>query len=241
MGYRRVEAGRGFAWYGEGWRLFMLDPGTWIVFAVLLIVLVVLLNTVPVLGPLLFSLIAPGLAGGLLYAAREISMQRKMEFNQLFVAFREPALRNPMLRLGAVLIGANLLLVLLGLLIIGGGLGLAGTVMEPGNHMMGARFGIGLLLAMLLMMAVGLLVAMAFLYAIPLVMFADAGPGAAMKASFGAGLANILPLSLFGIVYVVLAVLAAIPAGLGFLLLLPVSFGALYASYRDIFEPPPVS
>jgi uncharacterized membrane protein len=44
-----------------------------------------------------------------------------------------------------------------------------------------------------------------------------------------------LPLLVFGLVYLVLAVAAVIPLGLGFLVLGPVTVCAVYASYREIF------
>jgi uncharacterized membrane protein len=40
---------------------------------------------------------------------------------------------------------------------------------------------------------------------------------------------------LFGAVWLGLSILAAIPIGLGFLVLLPVTICALYCSYRDIY------
>ena len=47
-----------------------------------------------------------------------------------------------------------------------------------------------------------------------------------------------MPFLLFDLVVLVLAVIAAIPFGLGFLLLGPVLVGAAYAGYRDIFVSP---
>jgi uncharacterized membrane protein len=43
-------------------------------------------------------------------------------------------------------------------------------------------------------------------------------------------------MSIFGIILMVMAFFAMLPIGLGLLLLLPVFSGAVYASYRDIFE-----
>ncbi len=45
-----------------------------------------------------------------------------------------------------------------------------------------------------------------------------------------------MPFLVYGVLMFVLAVVAAIPLGLGFILLLPVAAGSLYASYVDIFE-----
>lgn len=237
MQARSVDFGKGLSWFGDGWTLFMRNPGMWIVFMILLFVIAVVLSLVPLLGQLLLALIMPGLIGGVLYAARELSEQRAMDINHLFVAFKEDGTRNAVLVLGAVMLGANILFILITLVFIGTGMGMAG-MMQGGNHeAMAAGLGVGMLLAMLLLSVLGLLLSMAFFYAIPLVMFAAAKPVDAMKSSFAACLANILPLLLFGVIYIVLAMVAVLPFGLGLLVLLPVTFGAIYTSYRDVFAP----
>ena len=44
-----------------------------------------------------------------------------------------------------------------------------------------------------------------------------------------------IPFTLYSLVLLVLAVIAAIPLGLGFLVLIPVAIASIYAAYRDIF------
>jgi uncharacterized membrane protein len=60
---------------------------------------------------------------------------------------------------------------------------------------------------------------------------------AAMRMSFVGCLKNVLPFLLYGIVMLILSFLAAIPVGLGFLILFPVMMASMYTSYRDIFYP----
>lgn len=233
-----VDVGKGLAWYGDGWGIFTRNPGMWIVLMILLLVIAAVLNLVPLLGPLLFALLLPGLFGGVLYAAREASEQREMDVSHLFIGFKDSAMRNALLVLGAVLLGANILFMFFALLLIGSGMGMAGMLHHGEHEMLAAGLGAGMLLALLLLSLLGLLLSMVFLYAVPLVMFAAAEPVAAMKSSFAACLSNILPLLLFGVIYIVLATIAVLPFGLGLLVLLPVTFGALYASYRDIYAVP---
>jgi uncharacterized membrane protein len=87
------------------------------------------------------------------------------------------------------------------------------------------------------MVALGLSIPlmMAAWFAPLLVAFKDMPAVAAMKLSFLACIKNIIPLQLYTITMVVLAVIAAMPYGLGFFLLVPVLFASLYASYEDIF------
>ena len=60
-------------------------------------------------------------------------------------------------------------------------------------------------------------------------------PVEALKASFNACLKNTLPFLVYGLVVMVLLFFAALPVGLGFLVLIPVLSGSVYVSYRDIF------
>ena len=60
-------------------------------------------------------------------------------------------------------------------------------------------------------------------------------PVDALKASFNACLKNFLSLLVYGLIVMVLMFFAALPAFLGFLVLIPVLFGSVYVSYRDIF------
>lgn len=106
--------------------------------------------------------------------------------------------------------------------------------------MMGHRGGAGLalggaMLGILVALALGVPLAMATWFATPLVLFNNMAPFNAMHASFFACLKNIVPFLLYGVISLVLAIIAAIPFGLGFLVLIPVIIGSVYAGYRDVF------
>ena len=58
-----------------------------------------------------------------------------------------------------------------------------------------------------------------------------------MGSSLRANLRNILPLLVSGVLYLFVAVLATLPLLLGWIVLLPVSVGMLYRSYKDLYEP----
>jgi uncharacterized membrane protein len=76
---------------------------------------------------------------------------------------------------------------------------------------------------------------MAVWFAPPLVVFHDLGAGEAMKSSFVACLRNVVPFLVYGVILLLLSMLASLPFGLGWLVLGPVLAGSLYTSYRDIF------
>ena len=56
-----------------------------------------------------------------------------------------------------------------------------------------------------------------------------------MKASFGASMRNFGAIIVALLIFLVLAVLASIPFGLGWLVLGPVAIGTYYASWREVF------
>ncbi len=60
-------------------------------------------------------------------------------------------------------------------------------------------------------------------------------PVEAMKASFAACLKNTVPFLVYGALYLVAAIVASIPFGLGWIVLVPVLMLTMYVSYKDIF------
>ena len=70
----------------------------------------------------------------------------------------------------------------------------------------------------------------------PLVAFHDLSPISALIKGFAACAHNAGTFAVFGFTMAVLHLIAALPAGLGLIILLPVVIGALHASYRDVFS-----
>ncbi len=99
-----------------------------------------------------------------------------------------------------------------------------------------AALGVGAVLALLLTLLLGVPLMMAFWFAPALVALRNDEPLAAMKASFGACLSNMLPMLVYSVLGLVLAIAATLPFALGWLVLAPMFAGSVYASYKDIFE-----
>jgi len=232
----KVDAGQGWNWIVEGWRLFTKAPGMWIVMLLIYLGINIVLSFIPLVGSLATTLIAPALVGGMLYGAASLDRGEDLAIPHLFRAFQDQGRLGPMLTLGALLLGCY---VVMGLIIAGvifggviGGGALSGNMSE--EQMMGLALGSGLIFALVLLVF-SFLIAMALFYAIPLVMLGSQSPWSAIQDSFSACLTNLLPLVVFGLIYLVLAILAVIPLGLGFLVLVPVTFAAIYVSYTEVF------
>ena len=91
------------------------------------------------------------------------------------------------------------------------------------------------LLRMLLGMLFMVPMVMAAFFAPYLIVFHDVPLFRAMKLSFIGCLKNILPFLLWGIVILLLSVVALIPLGLGLVVLIPIINTSAYTAYEDIY------
>ena len=232
---RSVDAGRGVAWWSEAWALFMRSAVLWIVLALILLVGMILVGWVPVIGALAISLLMPVFAGSWMLAARKVQAGGTLVVGDLFACFSGDKV-TPLIVLGALLLVVMLVLgMVAGVLGFGAifGMGAAGMHRSAGGVM--AAMGAGML-AMLVFFVIGVVVSMALWFAPALVVFRGLQPMDAMRTSIGAVLKNVAPFLIWGLIYIVAAIAASIPFGLGWVVLVPVSLLAAYVSYQDVFE-----
>jgi uncharacterized membrane protein len=230
---RSVDANRGITWWSDAWALFTPNAGMWIVMGLVFIVIFVVLSAIPFLGSLAGSLLAPVFVGSWMLAARKVESGGALALDDLFSGFKNKL--TPLLVLGALLLAATLVIMMaVGALGFGAAIGMmAGGVQHSAGGMM-AAMGAGML-ALLVALALGLLVAMALWFAPALVVFQDVAPMDALKASFAANLKNVMAFLVYSVIYLVAAIVASIPFGLGWLVLVPVALLTVYVSYKDVF------
>ena len=234
MQAKSVNAGQGASWFSCGWNLFKQDFGTWFIMFLILIGLSIVLSFIPFIGSLALMIISPALIGGFMYASSELDKGNNIEIGYLFQGFRDKDRMNKLLVLGGIYLLVQVILMAVMLSLVGGSSMMSAA--ETGNVDPAAMMTSGMGFSMLLIILVGVAVMLGFVYATPLVMLDNMAPIESIKASYSAAFKNILPLLVFGIIYLLLAVIAAIPIGLGFLILIPVSILALYCSYKSIFH-----
>ena len=237
-----VGAGRGADWWRAGWKLFTPAPWTWIAITVVAGVITLVLNQVPFIGPIAVTLLYPLLFAGVMVGARELDRGGELRFNHLFACFSDRAM--PLVILALVMLAGWFVvwLVTVGALVGIVGLGtlgslLAGDLADMGLGMLGT-LGFGALVALLLALLLAAPLILASWFAPLLVLFRGDEPIAAMRTSFVACMRNMPPFLVYGLVGIVLAVVATIPFGLGWLVLMPVSAASVYAGYTDIFGSP---
>lgn len=227
-------AGDGVKWIGDGWRLFARSPLMWILALLVLIVIWVVLGIIPFVGWLALQVLTPVFYAGLIVASRSIERGNDFELEHLFAGFRIQFANLAVTGL-VFLVGWMLLFLVFAFFV---GFGVVGAILtgSPQDVMPAiAASTFAILLGLLVMMALAVPLLAAYWFAPALVVMHGLPPLEAMKASFFACLRNFVPFLLYGIVMMVLAVLAMIPLGLGMLVWIPLTFTSTYAAYRDIF------
>lgn len=228
---RVVDAGRSVEWLKRGWEAFTKNPGVWIAATLIAGVIMIVLAFVPLLGHLAAHFLAILFVAGLLLGAKSLAEGGELRIDHLFAGFKQ---NTGNLVLVGVFYLVGVVVILGAGFLIGGGSAVSGAMM---GHVAGAGMALGgMLLAMLVVLALSVPLAMSVWFAPALVVFRNVAPLDAMKSSFNVCLKNLLAFLVYGVILFVLCFVAAIPFGLGFLVLMPVLIGAQYASYQDIYE-----
>ncbi len=231
MQARIVPARQGAAWLVDGWRLFRAAPLGWLAMVFAYWIIMTLASVVPFIGVAAASIMVPAFSVGFMAAARAASRRGPVELSLLFDGFRHQP--KSQLILGVIYLMALGTLLSATTLVDDGAL--ASWMLTGRRPAEEALQSDDFLQALAVAALLYTPVLMAFWFAPPLVMLRNMEPVAAMKASFAACLVNIWPMFVYGLVGIVLMIVATIPFGLGWFVLCPVFATSIYASYKDIF------
>jgi len=227
---RAVDAGRGTAWISAGFEIFMKAPGMWLLVALVYMIISFVAGVIPILGPLAMGLLGSVFMAGMLLGCQTLENGGALDVSTLFEGFKRDVGQLVLVSVLG-LVGMVVIAIAIGVIMaVFGGLGALGG--RSGFGMMAVA---GILIAVLLGFALMVPVAMAIWFAPALVVFHGVEAVSAVKQSFAACLKNIIPFLIWGVIAFVLAIVAMIPLGLGFLVLGPVLVGSLYVSYKEIF------
>ena len=236
MEIRSVEARLGWQWIADGFTLFRKNPLIWIVLCIILLLFAVAMAAIPMLGQLVFTLLSPVLLAGLMVGCKALEQGEELEIAHLFAGFRKNP--TPLITIGGIYLVGQVLIIGVAMLIGGSvmlDLLMGGKEFDQATLM---NMMSNIMLALLVAMALSIPLMMATWFAPLLVIFDDMPALAAMRLSFFACLKNFMPFLIYGIMLLVLAVVAAIPFGLGLFVLVPTLFASIYASYKNIFARP---
>lgn len=223
-----ASAGRGWEWIKEGFGLFMRAPGVWIGIVAVAFVIQLVLGMIPIVN-ILVNVLLPVWMGGLALGSHELAAGQPLRLNHLFAGFG-PKLK-PLLLCGVIVLVLEL--VILGLVLGPSLFELAAQ--DPATGSVPPEFGAGFLLRGLIAVALMVPVYAAFWFAPLLIMLSDVDVVSALKQSLAGCVKNIGSLLVYGLILIPLGFVAALPFGLGMLVLVPVIATSLYLSYREIF------
>jgi len=229
-GPNTVDAGQGWAWILSGFELFKKNPGNWIVIAIILFVIMMVLAFIPFLGAIATFLLMPVFTGGLMLGCQALVRNETLEINHLFAGFKTQT--GNLVALGGISIGAWIVIMIPVMLIVFFGAYFGASAGGPAGI---GGMGVSFVLAMLIVFGLSILIYMALWFAPALVVLRGSAPMEAIKLSFGACMKNIIPFLVYGLVVLVLSIVATIPFGLGWLVLGPVLGASVYTAYQDIF------
>lgn len=238
-GGRTVDAGEGLVWITSAWKLFVAAPMMWIVMIVLYAVFYLVLAFLPVIGSLLGYLLYGVIGAGWLAAAHAVAKGEKLEIDHLFAGFKTRT--SPLFVLGACYAGGLIAILVLMATLLAIGLGASGAVgaILSGDSSQLASIAGASIMTFLFAVLVGLALLAPLLIALwfspALVYFHNEPPLEALKMSFMACLRNWLPFLVYGVLMLILVVIAAIPLMLGFLVVGPLALISVYTSYRALF------
>jgi uncharacterized membrane protein len=216
-------------------------------------ILTILLNMLPVIGPLIVTLFSPVIGAGFMIGFRDQDHGGDFRVAHLFSGFQENL--KQLLLVGAMYLGAMFFIGLL----MGITLGSTLATMEGMDQMAAQDPAVvadainpkDFLLPILIALALFVPVLMAYWFAPALVALGGVSAVEAMKLSFTACLKNILPFLVYGLAVLVLAIVASFVSGilsvasvflgalvifLGMLVLIPVLTASIYTSFRDVFR-----
>ena len=241
-GGRTLSPGEGVEWISAAWQLFAKSPMMWIMMIVLYAIFYVALAFVPFVGSLAGYLLYGIIGAGWLASAHAVANDEKLEIDYLFSGFKTRT--NPLFIIGAFytggLIGILILMVMMAIF-IALALGASGAIgaLMSGDTSELATFAGASIVTFLFVLLIGLALLapllMALWFAPALVYFHDEEPVQALKTSFFACLKNWLPFTIYGVVMILLVIVAAIPLMLGFLVVGPIALISVYTSYRAVF------
>ena len=237
---KTVEAGRGAAWLTEGFDYFKRGIGVWIGISFIMLVFFLVLSLLPFIGGILMTMLTPVLVGGVILGCRELDQGGSLSLNHLFAGFSRNT--GQLILLGLLQYVITIVIMIIAMFIVmpftGGMTSIMHFMhgMENGATGMPVDIYLGILLMMLIALLLYVPLLMALWFAPALIILDNRTAIDALADSFKGCMKNTVPFLIYGLVGLVLAIVASIPLMLGWLVLMPVLIASLYLGYKDIFQ-----
>lgn len=229
LNIHQVPIGNAWSWIVNGFRLFKSNPAMWIILLVIYLAIMIPLSMLPLIGSVLSTLLAPVFAAGMMWGCQALTRNQDLEINHLFEGFKHNT--SQLVAVGGIYMLSLLMVAVVAVLTLD-----ATTVelLVQGKNLSPEQAD-AMMLPLLLAFLLVLPVLMAYWFAPVLAGLHDLNAVDAMKLSFKACLNNMLPFLVYGLIFMLLLILAIIPFGIGLIVVVPMMMTSLYTSYVDVF------
>jgi len=202
----------------------------WIILLVIYLAIMIPVSMLPVIGSVVSTLLAPVFAAGMMWGCQAPVRNQDLEINHLFEGFKHNT--SQLIAIGGIYMASLLFIAVIVVLTMD-----KDTVelLVKGKDLTPEQAD-GVLMPILIAMLLVMPVLMAYWFAPVLAGLHNLTALDAMKLSFAACLKNMLPFLLYGLIFMVLLILAIIPVGLGLVIVVPMMMTSLYSSYVDVFS-----
>ncbi len=177
---------------------------------------------------------------GLLLGCEAMRRGEPLRIGTLFAAFDHPAamglVKLALVQVLAFIAVGTIAICLAAILVVGGAP--VSSMDASGLLEIVQRSPFAVMIIFLFVMTLVLLFVMAMWMAPPLVLFRGYTPMRALAESFNANFRNVRALTVYGLGMAGLALVAALPLLLGFLIWLPLATTTRYAAFLDLFDAP---
>ena len=248
---RIAPAGKGIDWLLGSFTIFSENWPAWVGVIVFIFVLKIISMFIFIVGGMVLQVMLPVFIGGLMLGCRSADNGEGFLFEHLFAGFS-----NSFLRLAAVgmvvLIGEGLIMAICGLslFLVIGSLDtfmqilhtLQRAVMEQNiSQLIQVLSGMSVTILLVTLIGLALYVPLLVLawFAPALIVLAGQDAITAMKNSFIGCLKNWVPYLVYGVVGLILSIIATIPLALGWVVLMPMMIISVYLAYEDIYPQSP--
>jgi uncharacterized membrane protein len=229
-----VSISNGGVWIKEAFTLFRAQPLQWIAlmftWALTSLAFVAL---IPFIGGAISKILQPAFFAGFMLACRDQEAGKRVTPAHLFAALRVNA--RALIAIGGLVLFLEAMLAISMSALGFQPVFMTGVDLETASNALRASLeGKGVLLTISTVIA--MLIMGVFWFTAPLLAFNKMPPTHAIRWSFFAFLSNIMPMVFFGVLMMLLVLLAGMSAGLGLIVVLPLFMIGGYTSYKHVFS-----
>lgn len=222
-----LAAGQGVSWIKDGFELFKQDAGTWVLITIVGAVVLVLLNTIPVVN-IFGSFLTYVFSAGLMLGAKAQYERQPLTLGHLFAGFQNSV--GSLIALAAIAWAYTILACIVAF---------GGVIVKITEHnadiLQHLLTGPGIFVSIAILMLLLVPLIMGVWFSPALIVIDKVPVFQAIKMSIQGCLKNVLPMTIHGLILGLLFLVGLIPFMLGLLVVVPILYTSIFVSYKEIF------